>query len=158
VTWKNRILAPESKPFRDLPAAPEAGILGMYFRLLAPERSRVESVSGGRFSPLTAPAVIEEVAGRTVIGTYLAVPPGETTLRYTWVSPYAADADEAGGLYRLTIQKQPGLPAGSLTVVIRVPDGFRITSASNGLSVAGRTATLQATFDGDVTLDLRYGH
>jgi len=156
VTWQNRILAPETKPYRDLPVAGDAGILGMYFRLLAPERSRIESVSGGSFVKLTAPAVLEEFAGRTVIGTYLKVPPGETTLRYIWTSPYASDADEIGGLYRLTIQKQPGLLPGPLTLTIRVPDGSRITAASEGLAVSDRTATLQTTFTQDIELGLRY--
>ncbi len=48
----------------------------MYFRLLVPERSRVEAVSGGTLVAVTAPAVVEDEAGRTVIGTYLMVPPG----------------------------------------------------------------------------------
>ena len=97
-----------------------------------------------------------EEAGRTVIGTYLMVPPGSASLRYVWTSPYAADADETGGLYRLTIQKQPGLLPGPLTLTIRVPDGFGITAASEGLTVAGRTATLQTTFSQDIELGLRY--
>lgn len=156
VTWQNRILTADGKPYRDLPTLEERRILGMYFRLLAPERSRVESVSGGSFARLTAPAVVGEEAGRTVIGTYLMVPPGMASLRYVWISPYAADADETGGLYRLTIQKQPGLIPGPLTLTIRVPDGFRITTASEGLTVAGRTATLQTTFSQDIELGLHY--
>ena len=96
-------------------------ILGMYFRLLVPERSRVEAVSGGTLAPVTNPAVVEDEAGRTAIGTYLKVPPGQTSLRYTWTSPYAADA--TSGTYRLTIQAQPGMLPGPLTLTIRVPDG-----------------------------------
>ena len=128
----------------------------MYFRLLAPERSRVEAVSGGSFVKLTAPAVVAEEVGRTVIGTYLSVPPGTASLRYVWISPYAADANETGGLYRLTIQKQPGLLPGPLTLTIRVPAGFRITAASQGLTVRTGTATLQTTFSQDIVLGLRY--
>jgi hypothetical protein len=156
VTWENRILAPEGTPYRELPTLEDRRILGMYFRLLAPERSRVEAVSGGSFIKLSAPGVVEEEAGRTVIGTYLKVPPGRTSLRYDWVSPYAANADETGGLYRLTIQCQPGLLPGPLTLTIRVPAGFRITAASEGLTVAGRTATLRTTFDRDMVLGVRY--
>jgi len=44
---------------------------------VAPERSRVVSVSGGSFARLTAPAVVAEEVGRTVIGTYLGCRPGE---------------------------------------------------------------------------------
>ena len=156
VTWENRILTTAGAPYRDLPFVGKERILGMYFRVLAPERSRVESVSGGSLARLTAPAAVGEEAGRTVIGTYLMVPPGEASLRYVWTSPYAADADETGGLYHLTIQKQPGLLPGPLTLTIRVPDGFRISASSEGLTVTGRTATLQTTFTQDITLGLRY--
>lgn len=156
VTWENPIDTPVGKPYRELPTLERLRTLGMYFRLLAPERSRVVSVSGGSFARLTAPAVVAEEVGRTVIGTYLRVPPGRASLRYVWISPYAADADETGGLYRLTIQKQPGLLPGPLTLIIRVPEGFRITAASAGLTVAGRVATLQTTFTQDIVLGLRY--
>ena len=91
-----------------------------------------------------------------MIGAYLMVPPGSATLQYGWTSPYAADADETGGVYRLTIQKQPGLLPGPLDLTIRVPEGFRITSASEGLTVVGRTATLQTTFSQDIELGLAY--
>ena len=138
VTWDNPIDTALGTPYRELPALEDLRILGMYFRLLAPERSRVESVSGGSFVKLTAPAVVAEEAGRAVIGTYLMVPPGTTSLRYVWTSPYAADADETGGVYRLTIQKQPGLLPGPLTLTIHVPDGFRIASASAGSPGLGR--------------------
>ena len=156
VTWENLIDRPVGKPYRELPTIEDRRTLGMYFRLLAPERSRVEAVSGGSFAKLTAPAAVEEETGRTVIGTYLRLPPGSASLRYVWISPYAADANETGGLYRLTIQKQPGLLPGPLTLIIRVPEGFRITNASEGLTVAGRTATLQTTFSQDIELGLRY--
>ncbi len=156
VTWENPIDTAVGKPYRELPRLEGLRTLGMYFRLLAPERSRVEAVSGGSFVKLTAPAVVAEEVGRTVIGTYLRVPPGTASLRYAWISPYAADADETGGLYRLTIQKQPGLLPGPLTLAIQVPEGFRITAASEGLTVAGRTATLQTTFTQDIVLGLRY--
>lgn len=156
VTWENPIETPVGTPYREMPTLEDRRILGTYFRLLAPERSRVESVSGGSFVRLSWPAVVEEEAGRTVIGTYLKVPPGTTRLRYAWVSPYAADADESGGLYRLTIQRQPGLLPGPLTLTIRVPSGFRITAASEGLAVAGPTATLRTSFDRDIVLGVRY--
>ncbi len=156
VSWDNRIESPDAAPYRALPLIGDLRTLGMYFRLLVPERSRVEEVSGGSVVPLTDPAVVEETAGRTVIGSYLQIPPGETTLTYAWTSPYAADADETGGTYRLTIQRQPGLRPGPLTVTIRAPEGFTIESASPALTVSGDTATLATTFDRDVTLELRY--
>lgn len=156
VTWENPIDLPVGGPYRALSGMGDLRTLGMYFRLLAPERSRVEAVSGGSFARLTAPAVVADEAGRTAIGTYLRVPPGSASLRYVWTSPYAADASQAGGYYRLTIQKQPGLLPGPLSLTIRVPDGFRITAASQGLTVVGGTATLQTTFSQDIQLALSY--
>ena len=131
-------------------------ILGMYFRLLVPERSRVESVTGGTLAPVTVPAVVGEEAGRTVIGAYVKVPAGSTTLRYRWTSPYAADAESDGGSYRLAIQSQPGMLPGPLRLTIRVPDGSRITAATPELVVQDGAATLDATFDRDVVIGLRY--
>lgn len=156
VEWRNRIESDEGAPYRDLPIVGKARNLGMYFRLLVPERSRVEGVSGGSLVPLSDPAVVQEAAGRTVIGAYLQVPPGETSLTYRWTSPYAANIDETGGTYRLTIQKQPGLLPGPLALMIRVPEGFRIEGASPELTIRGDTATLETTFDRDLTVELRY--
>jgi hypothetical protein len=156
VTWQNPIDTPVGKPYRELKTLEDLRILGMYSRVLTPERSRVESVSGGSFVRLTAPAMVGEEAGRAVTGAYLMVPPGSATLQYVWTSPYAAEADETGGTYRLTIQKQPGLLPGPLSLTIRVPEGFRITNASDGLTVTGRTATLATTFNQDIQLGLSY--
>jgi hypothetical protein len=155
VTWHNRVEEPEYEAYRAM-ANVGGSILGMYFRLLVPERSRVEEVAGGGLAPVTAPVTVEEEAGRMVIGTYLKIPPGDTSLRYTWTSPYAAEADDAGGAYRLTIQKQPGMRPGPLSVRIRVPDGFRIAAASPELQVDGAIATLVTTFAEDIVVALRY--
>ena len=157
VTWQNRIDTADGASYRALPVDGTLRILGMYFRLLVPQRSRVEEVSGGGLAPVTDPAVVQDEAGRTAIGTYLKIPPGTTTLQYTWTSPYAANADATGGTYRLTIQKQPGLPPGPITIRIRAPEGSRITAASPELQVSGALATLTATFDRDIVIGVQYG-
>ena len=90
------------------------------------------------------------------IGAYLKIPPGSASLRTAWTSPYAAEADDAGGAYRLTIQKQPGITPGPLTLHIRVPDGYRISAASPELTVDGATATLATVFGEDIVVALRY--
>ena len=156
VTWDNPIETPVGAPYRELPTLENLRILGMYFRAIVPDRSRVESVSGGKLVPITAPALVASETGRTVIGTYLMVPPGSAGLRYQWTSPYAADTDGTGGRYRLTIQKQPGLLPGPLTLTINVPDGFEIADVSDNLTVSGGTATLTTTFDRDVEVSLDY--
>ncbi len=156
-TWENREATPDGASYRAMTNV-GGSILGMYFRLLVPERSRVEAVSGGGgLTPVTNPAVVEDEAGRTAIGTYLKIAPGSTDLRYTWTSPYAASANSTGGEYRLTIQKQPGSQPGPLTLTIRVPDGYRITAASTGLAVSGGSATVSLTFAEDLVIGVRYG-
>ena len=156
VTWANRVDTPDGAPYRAMTNV-GGSILGMYFRLLVPERSRIEAVSGGGLSPVTDPAVVEDEAGRMAIGTYLQVPPGQTSLTYTWTSPYAATVDTTGGTYRLTIQSQPGMIPEPLNLTIRAPDGYRITAASPGLTVSGATATMTATFDRDLVVGVQFG-
>jgi hypothetical protein len=155
VTWENRVDTPDGASYRAMTNVGDL-ILGMYFRLMVPERSRVETVSAGGLAPVTNPAVVEDEAGRLAIGTYLKIPPGATSLTYVWTSPYAASADAAGGTYRLTIQAQPGMLPGPLALTIRVPDGYRITAASPGLTVSGGVATVTVTFDRDIVIGVQY--
>ena len=156
VTWENRVDTSDGAPYRAMTNV-GGSILGMYFRLLVPERSRIETVSGGGLAPVTDPAVVEDEAGRMAIGTYLQVPPGQTSLAYTWTSPYPANIDATGGTYRLTLQAQPGMLPEPLNLTIRVPDGYRITAASPGLAVSGATATMTATFDRDTVIGVEFG-
>jgi hypothetical protein len=156
VTWANPIETAAGAPYRKVPTLESLRILGMYFRLLAPEGSRIESVSGGTLVKLTAPALVANEAGRAVIGTYLMVPPGSTTLRYAWTSPAAAVVYAGSGRYQLTIQKQPGLLPGPLTLTIQAPDGFQIRSASPGLRISGGSATISTSFSEDLEFDIGY--
>ena len=157
VTWTNRITTADGAPYRALPVDGGYRILGMYFRALVPQRSRVVGVSGGGTVPVTNPAVLEEEAGRMAIGTYFRIPPGQTGLTYAWTSPYAASVDATGGAYRLTVQAQPGMLPGPLTVTIRAPEGTRITAASPELAVGGATATMTVNFDRDIVVGVQYG-
>jgi hypothetical protein len=154
VTWHNPIDTEIGKPYRDLPTLEDERILGMYFRLLAPERSRIEAVSGGTFDELSGPAVVEKEAGRTAIGTYLMIPPGRGGLRYEWTSPYVVSSDASGRRYELTIQKQPGLRPGPLEVTIRVPEGAIIIKGSPDLDLRGRVATMTTSFEHDIELEI----
>ncbi len=157
VHWTNRIESPEAEPYRVLPGLETFTTLGMYFRLYVPERSRVEAVSAGTTSQITAPADVEDELGRTVIANYFRIPPGEANLRYRWTSPYPADVGEDGiATYRLTIQKQPGLRPGPLKLRISLPPGATLIDASPGLVVAGTTATVETTFDRDIVVVVRY--
>ena len=156
ITWDNGIMTQAGTPYRELPGNKHLRNLGIYFRLLAPEGSSVGAVAGGQSAEVTAPAVVTNEAGRLVVGTYLLAPPGQTSLRYVWTTPAAAVADQGRSLYRLTIQKQPGLLPGPLSLTIHAPSGSRIASATGGLSVADETATLVTTFQTDLRLSVKY--
>lgn len=155
--WTNQIDTELGAPYRALPDIGGLRVLGMYYRLIVPDRSRIGTVSGGSYEHLTAPADIGTEAGRVVFGSYLRIPAGTTHLVYTWVSPYAADsADDGTFTYRLTIQKEPGLRPGAIHLAITLPTGATFVDSSPGLTVRGSTATFDATFDRDLILAIRY--
>jgi hypothetical protein len=156
VTWENPIETAAGVPYRDVPTLGSLRIMGMYFRALTPDGSHVESVSGGSLAKLSAPASVASEAGRTAIGTYLMVPPGKTALRYAWTSPGVAVVDGTSRTYHLTIQKQPGLLPGPLTLSIQVPDGFHIRSASPGFQISDRVATMATAFNEDLEFQIDY--
>lgn len=157
VTWDNAVEAPRWEAYRALQGV-GGRILGMYSRLLVPERSRVEAVSGGSVAPVTTPAVVRTEAGRLSLGAYVEIPPGETRLRWEWTSPNAAATEETGGTYRLLVQKQPGIVPGPITLRIHAPEGYRISTVSPSLTIGGdgAVATLTATFAEDIVVSLRY--
>jgi hypothetical protein len=156
LNWDNRADQPEASALRALPYTGTEGMLGNYLRVLTPDRSRLQSVSGGRLVPLTGVEEISSEAGRTAYGLFLLEPPGMTSATISWVSPYPVETDDTTGLYRLTVQKEAGRPAEPLSVRVTVPEGATILETSAGMAVNGRTATLQTTAAADVQLWVHY--
>jgi hypothetical protein len=156
LNWDNRADEPEAAALRQLPYTGTNGMLGNYLRVLTPERSRLQSVSGGRLVPLSGVEEISEEAGRTSYGIFLLEPPGPTSATISWVSPYPVDTNDTTGLYRLTVQKEAGRPAEPLSVTVTVPEGATILETSPGMAVSAQTATLQTTAATDVQLWVRY--
>ena len=157
VTWQNEIETPAAAPYRALPDVGQLREMGMYFRLLVPERSRIQKVSGGTLQALTAPSDVGDEAGRTVFANYLRIPPGPAHLRYNWISPYASDLGQDGVFtYYLTIQKQPGLLPGPVSLTINLPRGATVLDQSAGMALRGLTLTATATLDRDLTVAVRY--
>jgi hypothetical protein len=156
LNWDNRADQPEASALRALPYTGTDGMLGNYLRVLTTDRSRLQSVSGGRLVPLTGVEEIWSEAGRTAYGLFLLVPPGQTSATISWVSPYPVETDDTTGLYRLTVQKEAGRPAELLSVRVTVPMGATVLGTSAGMAVNGRTATLQTTAAADVQLWVRY--
>ena len=79
LNWDNRADQPEANWLRKLPITGTDGMLGNYLRVLTPDRSRLQSVSGGRLAPLTGVEEISPEAGRTSYGLFLLLPPGQTS-------------------------------------------------------------------------------
>ena len=158
LSWNNGALGPLGTKIRAMPSTWTStnGVMGDWAQVLVPDRTRLQTVSGGSFSPIAGPEQVGSVAGRTSFGNYLYLPPGTTSLTYSWISPYAANVDATGGTYELTVQKQPGTVADPLTLRITVPSGAVIVGASPGLSVLGGVATLQTTLRQDVQVFVRY--
>ncbi len=105
---------------------------------------------------MTDPAVIEDEAGRTAIGTYLKVPPGETSLHLPWTSPYAADAKQRW-TYRLTIQAQPGMLPGPLNRHDPGACGEPVMASSQGAHGERGDGNADGHLDRDIVVGLRYG-
>jgi hypothetical protein len=156
MNWDNRTDQPDASWLLNLPNTGNNGMLGNYLRVLTPDRSRLQSVSGGRLVQLTGVEEISSEAGRTAFGLFLFVPPGQTSATMSWISPYPVEMDATTGLYRLTVQKEAGRPAEPLSVTVTVPDGATIVETSAGMAVNGRSATLQTTAATDVQLWVRY--
>jgi hypothetical protein len=157
VTWTNNIETDAARPFRELPRLEKVRTLGMYFRLLVPERSRLVSMAGGSTQPITAPTDVADESGRMVIGNYFRIPPGKAHIDYTWISPYPANQAEDGTFtYQLTVQKQPGLRAGSISLRIHLPVGALVVDASPGLTVVGPLLSAETTFNRDLVVVVRY--
>jgi hypothetical protein len=156
LNWDNRADQPEAAALRKLPYTGTDGILGNYLRVLTPERSRLQAVSGGSLVPLSGVEEISDEAGRTSYGIFLLEPPGQTSATVSWVSPYPVETDDTTGLYRLTVQKEAGRTAEPLSVTVSVPEGAAVLETSAGMVVQGRTVKLQTTSDTDVQLWVRY--
>lgn len=156
VTWQNDIEAPGNKAYRELPTVGDLRILGNYVRLLVPDGSTFLSLAGGSYGRLTGPEEISQEAGRSVFGSYLAIPPGSTSLVYRWTTAAATITQGEDFVYRLTVQKQPGVADETLGLSIVVPEGARIVDASEGLEVKAGATTFVGRLTEDLKVTIRY--
>ena len=107
--WQNRAADP-GEPYRSLRefSENEEGWYGAYLRLLLPQASELVTASGEAAESIRGSQSLPDEAGRAVLGNYLFMPPGESTMSYLWSSPGAAVMTDDGWEYRLLVQKQPG--------------------------------------------------
>ena len=95
---------------------------------------------------------VSEEDGKTVFGTFLIVPRGqqvESSLSYT-LPVSIVQADNAGWVYHLVWQKQPGATAWPVTVTVQWPDNKQLSSAQpQPVETTDHSATFQFNLDAD---------
>lgn len=161
-TWQNDALAP-GEPATTLLAASESetGRYGLYTRLLVPAESELEELTGESVLPVSGPEEETLVAGRRTWGSYLLIAPGAATLTIAWQTPGVdLPAPEPGApdarVYRLTIQKQPGMGPEPLGIRVSVPPGTRVIGSSPGLVPVDGGVAWQGALTEDLELAVRY--
>jgi hypothetical protein len=91
----------------------------------------------GRREPLSVEEELDHPMARAVSGIESK---GTERLEYRWRVERAWDGTTGYGTYRLVFQGQPTIRPTQLEVVVRAPEGMRITRADPGMDVDGGTA------------------
>jgi Protein of unknown function (DUF4012) len=155
LSWQNDA-GRDGEPYMTLRAYSTSrdGLYGAYVRVLVPAGSQILAASGHDGGPIEGEESVEPEAGRDAIGNYLLMPPGVSTLDYTWQP--TVHATQVAGLwtYALTVQRQPGL-IDSLSVTVTLPAGASVVSAPASAAVSGNLVTLAAD-QHDVDLSIQY--
>lgn len=155
--WRNDA-GRDGEPYRFLREAslsPE-GIYGAWVRVLVPEAAELVDASGSGVLPVSGVEQVGTEAGRTFFGNYLMIRPGAADLTYRWRTPGVVLADGEAQVYRLTIQKQPGMRAEAVTVRVTLPDGAQPVGAGDGATVSGSTLTWGFDLTEDRVIEVRY--
>lgn len=154
--WRNDA-GTDGEPYRFLREAslsPE-GIYGAWVRVLVPEAAELVAASGNAVLPVSGVEQVEVEAGRRSFGNYLMIRPGTADLTYRWRTPGIVLADGDARVYRLTIQKQPGMRAEPVTVRVTLPEGAQVVGSGDG-SVSGSTLTWGFDLTEDRVIEVRY--
>jgi len=147
------------------PAAPPSVLLGQSF-VDHPVGSF--SAEASVYLPANADHITTETSTGTLTGTgkdlgvplataALSVKPGESTSLIVGARVKGAATHAGSGWeYVIRIVPQPSATPQPLRVLIRVPSGRSVTSASDGMEIAGTLARYEGMPDGTVTLFVRY--
>lgn len=133
-----------------------SGFYGGYVRLLVPPRARLADV---RLNGETVGA--EEItweAGRASFGRYLPLPRDSAAdLTFAYGVPAAVDVSRGRHEYRLLIQKQPGVRATPVKVVVALPPGAKVESVSlDGQQLPDGPLEIETELSVDRELVVRY--
>lgn len=104
--------------------------------------------------------MIEDVPWLTVFANFLLVPRGETvTSFFTYELPAGVVAGQEGGehIYRLIVQKQPGMKSEQLTVTVTLPQGAVLLAATPApTAIEGAKLIFTTAFDSNRDVMIRY--
>lgn len=95
--------------------------------------------------------------GHPVFTTMVQLGTGEAErIELDWELAHAWERDEAGGLYRLTVQDQPTIRPTTLVVEVTLPQGMTVASATEGFEWGSDRAQWTGTAEGTTELELRF--
>lgn len=81
---------------------------------------------------------------------------GRQRLTYSWSLPKAWEGGEGSGSYELTVRGQTTIKPTPLHIDVAVPDGMRITNASEGMQVRGAHAVWQGRTTDELTFRVEF--
>ena len=155
--WQNDSMLP-GEPYASLReySKSKVGQYGAFIRLLTPASSKFSAVQSQAITQVDEPEIVATEVGRNVFGSYLLMGPGQSALQFDWTA--SGIATQSGGVwtYRLTLQKQPGVPDAPITVTIALPDGATVQSVTPGVRFELQTVRFAAQMDTDVQLEVTY--
>jgi hypothetical protein len=155
--WRNDA-AKQGEPYDFLRSASinQKGVYGTWLRVLVPAAATLIDATGQAAAPISGVERIDSEAGRTAFGNYLMVRPGTADLTYRWHTPGVVTTEGDDRVYRLVIQKQPGMSSEPVTVHLALPDGASLVDASEGAEVAGQELTYRFDLTEDQVIEVRY--
>ncbi len=157
LTWENDG-GKEGEPYESIRTYSTniVGYYGAYVRVLAPQQSELLEAEGRAYDPVTEVELVAPEAGHTSFANYLLMAPGVSQLRYAWRAPDVAQRDGDEWLYRLTIQKQPGMVRERVTVAVTLPEGAEMTAMPEEATMSEGTITFSTVLEVDQVLEIRY--
>lgn len=132
---------------------PGSNIYKNYFQLYLPKGSQIVSVlADGR----NAAYDIYQQNNSIVPTVYIEVPPQSSKkLTIIYNTPYLVEK-EIDTIYRLTVQKQIGLPESIFTIAITLPKGSSLISKNFDAEVRGSTIKHTYALDEDKSIELKF--
>ena len=155
--WQNRADG-AGEPYESLRefSINQIGWYGAHVRVLTPKDSKLISARGQGLDPIRGAERGDPEAGRAVFANGLLMAPGPSRMTYRWRVPGAAVQTEAGWLYELVVQKQPGARSLPVSIEVRLPEGAVVRETSEGAVADGQVVRLQANLTTDVELRVLY--